>query len=394
MITFLDAREKILEYSKKLSTQEFLLSEIVGHVVAGDIYAPIVLPPFDNSAMDGFAINSGEIAEGENIEISQIIRAGDVPRPLIKRTCAKIMTGAMLPDGANTVIPIEDVVAGENIVTFNKPFKNGQHVRYKGEDVKKGELIVAGDTVANIRTIALLAALGFEKIPVFRYPRVGIITTGSELQAPGTSLSQGKIFDSNSEALRAALKEIGIYAEVTRIRDDREKILGTIRESLERLDILITIGGISVGDCDFVKEAFDHLDVKEIFHKVAIKPGKPLYFGIVGDTKLVFGLPGNPVSSLITFHQFVRPAIYKMMGKNYHRQIRHAIAASPLKGSKDKTDFLRGISQEENGLLYVNSAGSQGAAMLKPLTISDCIIIIPEDCEFIEKGKLVEVESW
>lgn len=412
MILFTEAKTKILERTSRLASQDILLDDALGCILVEDIISPIDLPPFDNSAMDGYAVNSAEVFKCLSVEVSQFIKAGDISKPFEPKTCAKIMTGAPIPEGADTVVPVEDVTVKNDIVTIASSIKNGQHVRYRGEDVKKGELVAGKGAVVNSKVIALLAALGFERIPVIPKPRITVLVTGSELQNTGTKLGYGKIFDSNSHALRAALKEIGIDVEVLLLADNKEKIYSTIKDSLKRCDILITIGGVSVGDYDYVKEAFRRSEVEEVFHKVAIKPGKPLYFGTYhphpiplpsttlpadrqgerGNNKLIFGLPGNPVSCLITFDQFVKSAIYKMIGRDHRPQIKTAVATENLKGSKGKRDFLRGICEEDGDSLHVRPSGPQGSAMLRALATANCTIVIPEDKELVEKGEDVEIE--
>lgn len=399
MISFNEALTRIFESVKELPVQAISVSESLGFVTAEDIISPINLPSFDNSAMDGYAINSSGLGVSkpapsgvEGFEVSQIIKAGDVPSPLKIGTCAKIMTGAPIPEGADTVIPIEDVeINDDKVIILKKPVA-GQHIRKAGEDIKKGELVVRTGTYLSHRHIALLSALGIITIKASKKPRVLIIATGSELIEPGSALSTGKIYDSACPAIRSALLELGINAEVKLIKDDEALIAACVKDALVSYDIILTVGGISVGDYDHVKGALNNFGVNEIFHKVAIKPGKPLYFG-KKEKCYIFGLPGNPVSALITFAQFVKPAILKLQGaKKFTKERFTAVADEAIKCSKGKVDFLKGVYFMRDDKMYARSAGDQGSAMLKSLAEANCIIIAPEDKDNIEAGDKVEIE--
>lgn len=397
MITASEARSKILEVARPLPAQHVKLEDSLGLVLAEDVVSSMDLPPFDNSSMDGFAILSKTLkVKGQ--KISQVIKAGDAPKELEPGTCAKIMTGAPLPKGADTVVPIEDVAVERGVVIFNRPVKKGQYVRYAGEDIKKGEVLAKAGSLITSRLIALFAAVGLMEAPVYRRPHVTIITTGAELQQPGTALKIGEIYDSNRAALSAALEELGINAKTSSVQDEKQQIIAVLKDAFRSCDIVLTVGGVSVGEYDYVKEALKKIGVTEIFHKVNIRPGKPLFFGMAPQGALVFGLPGNPVSCMITFDRFVRPAILKMMGyKKLEKDRQVAVAAEVLRhplDSRGKTVFLGGIYERLNGRLTVRLSGSQGSAMLKSFANANCTIIIPEDKERIELGEEVEVELW
>ncbi|OGQ47953.1 MAG: hypothetical protein A3I09_01385 [Deltaproteobacteria bacterium RIFCSPLOWO2_02_FULL_47_10] len=392
MISFKTALTRIFESVKELPAQTISVDDSLGFVTAEDIVSPINLPPFDNSAMDGFAVNSSECLSSK-FEVSQIIKAGDVPSPLKLWTCAKIMTGAAIPQGTDAVVPIEEVEIRNDEVFILKSPVTGQHIRRIGEDVKAHTIILKKGTILTPRAVALLAAVGLNEVMVYDRPKIIIITTGSELIQPGEPLPPSKIYDSNGAALLAAIKELGIGARAISIKDDEASIEATLEDALNNYDVIITVGGVSVGDYDYVKAALKKLGVEEVFHKVAIKPGKPLYFGTHSGCRYIFGLPGNPVSALITFDRFVRPAILKMMGhKQIYKERFSAVAVETLKGSHGKVDFLRGICRKEGGRFLVRSAGSQGSAMLKALAEANCIIVVPEDKDKIEAGSPAEVE--
>jgi molybdopterin molybdotransferase len=408
MISFNEALTRIFESVGKLTAQTISVDESLGFVTVEDIISPINLPPFDNSAMDGYAMKVGKLTswQVDKLGVSQIIKAGDAPHPLEAGTCAKIMTGAPVPEDADTVIPIEDVeIKDDKVIVLNKPV-TGQHIRRIGEDIKMGELVLRAGTHLSHRHIALLSALGITTIKASKKPKVIIIATGSELIEPGNALSSGKIYDSNCPALKSTLREIGIIADSKLIKDDEDFIASCLKEALINYDIILTVGGVSVGDYDYVKAALKKLGVEEIFHKVAIKPGKPFYFGIFSphpdplprgerENCFIFGLPGNPVSALITFAQFVKPAILKLQGaKKFENERFIAVADTAIKCSKDKVDFLKGIYFMRGDKMYVRSAGNQGSAMLRSLAEANCTIIAPEDKGSIIAGETVEVELW
>lgn len=394
MISFSDARSVVFEAARPVSETEVTLENALGFVLARDVTAPIDLPSFSNSSMDGFAIASADTDSIANLAISQTIKAGDNPPPLERGTCAKIMTGAPVPDGADTIVPIEHVVANGNTVTFKQPIIKGQYVRCAGEDVHREEVAARRGTIVTSRHVAFFAAMGIRAISVFEKPRVTIILTGSELTAPGDPLKRGEIYDSNGIALRASLLDMGISSRSITVNDDEDATSRAIGEALLSSDIILTVGGISVGDFDHVKQSFRKNDIELKFWRVAMKPGKPFAFGTAG-RKLIFGLPGNPVSCLITFEQFVMPAILKMMGRgNITKQRYTAAAAETLTGSRGITDFLRGICKKKDDRLVVKSSGRQGSAMLKSFSDANCLIIIPEDKDSIEEGEFVEIEVY
>lgn len=393
MLSFNEAIGKVLDRIEKLYPKKVILKDSLGCILAEDVFAPINLPPFDNSMMDGIAIQVGKLASHQvsKLKMSQVVKAGDEPKSLIEGTCAKIMTGAPMPSGANSVVPVEDVKVEEGVVTFLRSINKGQFIRFAGEDVKKGEIIATKGVFVTPRHIALFSAMGLAKISVYQRPGVGILATGNELQKSGEKLTPGKIYNSNTLGLSSLLKEIGIETKSLMVADDETAIISAVRELLDVSDVLLTVGGVSVGEYDCVKSALEKIGVRQEFWRVKIKPGKPLMFGTLGP-KFIFGLPGNPVSCMITFDKFVRPAILKMMGhENVFRERKNAVAIENFEGS-ERLDFLRGICETENGCLTVKSAGGQNSAMLKSFADANCLIIIPEEKTKINKGENVEIE--
>lgn len=396
MIPFEEAKSKVLEKAIPLTPKNIPLAESLGLVLADNVHAPIDLPPFTNSAMDGFALAYKDLVKTEGLAfpVSQTIKAGDSPLPLKDGTCAKIMTGASIPKGADAVIPIEESLTEDDIVHFLSPPTKGCHIRYAGEDIARGTVVAKALTPITTRVIALLSALGIARVSIYPRPHISTITTGSELVRPGEKLPNGAIFDSNGPTITAALGGLSINTTSVHVKDDTATTLQEIHNALESSDVIITIGGVSVGDFDYVRKCFEEMGIQTIFWRVAIKPGKPIFFGTL-EKKLIFGLPGNPVSCLVTFNQFVRPAILKMMG---HKKVNHvrkkARAIEAIKGSAGKTDFLRGIYEVEGANITVKLAGQQGSAMLLSLASSNCLIILPEEKSFIGVGEEVEIEYY
>lgn len=382
MISAQDALAAILSRAEPLSIEDCPLKDSLHRHLAGPVVAPIPLPPFDNSAMDGYVI----AGEGDSFQIMPTIAAGDRgPSVIHPEEAFRIMTGAPVPEGAYAVVPFEEW-------PITKPVIRGDNIRRAGEDVAKGDgLFEAGERITS-RTIALLAALGLETVRVFRRPRVRVLSTGSEIRPAGETLQHGQIYNSNGPALAAALKEMGIEAETVGAAVDDE---GALKAALNRVnggDVLITIGGVSAGDFDLVPKALKALGAQVVFHKVSIKPGKPLLYALWGRTH-VFALPGNPVSALMVFDRFVRPALLKMMGADKILRTPHeAVAAEPLRGAAGKEVYLRGIVAAEDGRFIARSAGAQGSAMLRSLARANAVLIVPASKQRIAAGETLSFE--
>ena len=404
MISADEARRIILEQAKPLGAEEIPLQNSLHRCLADRIAAPIDLPVFDNAAMDGFAVRSedtqrasetspvsfkiiGTIAAGDDVGAG-FSRPGAGTAPLQPGHAIRIMTGAPIPAGADAVVPFEEW-------PISKSVPLGSNIRLAGEDVRKGEVVLQTGEKVTPRTIALLAALGLDRVAVFRRARVKIVSTGNELVPPGHPLSPGKIYNSNGPALSAALQEIGIVPIGIAAASDAPAVLKkAVSEGVAETDLLITVGGISAGDFDLVPRILQEIGAKIIFHKVAIKPGKPLLFAAF-EKKLIFGLPGNPVSALMVFDRFVRPALLKMMGSPVHgRPGRRAVAEEALKGTKGKEDYLRGIVQYREGAFFARSAGPQGSAQLATLARANATLIVPAAKERIASGETVEFEFF
>ena len=391
-LTFENARRTILERISCLSAEPVSLYLAGGRILAEDITAPCDLPLFDNSAMDGFAVRQADCESGKSMPVTGYIPAGGVADgPLPAGSAIRIMTGAPIPPGADAVIPVEETrEEGDAMVPTGK-VKKHDHIRFQGEDVKAGERIIKRGTLLRPPEINLLASFNLAKVSVFRKARVGILSTGDELVELGQELGPGQIINSNSAALAAAVQQLGAEAVVLGIaRDTIESLREKLSEGL-KLDILITSAGVSAGDRDLVRVCLDELGVEQIFWKVNIKPGKPTAFGIAGQCA-VFSLPGNPVSSMMTFELFVRPALLQMMGRSsvLPRPLR-ATLVEDQPNKAGRTRFVRVALKERNGRLWASSAGDQNTGIVRTLVAADALVMIPSDCAKLAAGTEVDV---
>ena len=395
MIHFEEALRLVLSNTPILPITEKNNYEINSDILAQDIRAKEDLPLFSNSAMDGFALRSEDTHPVPvDLKIKGCIKAGDSPGIKVgEGEAVKIMTGVPMPEGADAVVMVEDTEEKERKVLIKKSIKKGENVRPKGEEIKKGQIGLKKGTRLNPASLGFLASMGWEKVKVFGKPKVSVLITGSELVKPGLKLMPGKKWESNSVVLNSALAEVNIKPIFLGIvRDKLLDLERQIQEGLKNSDILLISGGISVGDYDFVQEILLKLKIKKIFWLVAVKPGKPTFFGKKGE-KLVFALPGNPVSVLVTFLEFVRPAILKMMGqRDVLLQEREAILEEKLQKETDRAYLLRGVFQEKNRMAYVKSAGLQCSHILESFTGANCLIFLEKEKNFYEKGERVKIQ--
>lgn len=364
------------------------LENAAGCVVAEDIMSPINMPPYRQSAMDGYAIKLDNTSDYKVIGES---KAGKNTELLNKeKEAVRIFTGAMVPEGADTVVIQEHVTRKEDSIHISKLPEHGANIRQVGEQVKQGDTVLTKGSIINEATIGFLAGLGISNITVYRKPKVCIIATGDELVKPGNKLKPGKIFESNTIMLQTALRRIGIRKVKTyKAKDTTEDTKTLIKRGLSAFDVVLISGGISVGDYDFVKESLSINDVEEIFYNVNQKPGKPLYYGKKGKN-LVFGLPGNPASSLTCFYVYVIPAIRKMMGyKQIHLSKNKVKAASDISNESGKSLFLK--ARVENDVVTVLEG--QSSSMLKSFAQSNVLAYIPHDKKSAKAGEQVECLS-
>lgn len=387
MITAKQAMAMILKHAKPLGTERISISNALGRVLAEDIYSDMDLPPFTKSMMDGFAINSKDASEV--FEIIEDIPAGKAPRKKIKKgQCARIMTGAMLPAGANKVVMVEKTTLVSKTKMRLTTEDSKSNISPKGEDVKKGEIILTQGTKIRPQEVAMLASVGKNKIKVLRQPKVAVISTGSELVEPDRKPKTSQIRNSNGSMLLVQLKRRGLDAKYLGIaKDSYAATKKLIKKALTQADLLIMSGGVSVGDYDFVREVLKSCGVKIHFYKVAIKPGKPTVFGTKGK-KLVFGLPGNPVSVLVIFELFAVPAIDRITGRQ---------TGPKFTKMKVLKDFKRrDIKREQYYPVLISRRGAtpiefHGSAHIQALTQAEGIMQIKPGIKHLKKGTTVDV---
>jgi molybdopterin molybdotransferase len=388
MLSFEDAREAILKNITSLDAEEVELLDSLGRIMAEDTVAQFSLPPFDNSAMDGYAVRIEDCRDGALLPIQDFIPAGGVlTAPLTSGKTIKVMTGAPVPHGCNAIIPIEDTVEKNHAIRIQSAVKANQHIRHAGEDVKENDLVFIAGTPIRIAEVNMLASLGKRRVKVYHKPVIAILATGDELVDPGQPLTEGKLYNSNSYMLAAAVREAGATPLILGIaRDNHENMRSKIGEGL-KADALITAAGVSVGDRDFVRETLEELGVKQIFWKISIKPGKATAFGMHG-AKPVFSLPGNPVSAMITFAELVRPALLKMMG---HRHVIQPLLSATLREDvrkkAGKIFFARMHLETVGGKLYARSAGHQDTGFQRTICMANGIAMLPAERSNFQAGE-------
>ncbi len=390
-------RGRILEGVRELAPLELPLSSSHGCVLAADVTAPWPLPSFDNSSMDGYAVLSADVAAAtpeDPIELAVIddvpagYRSTEVVRP---GTAVRIMTGAPMPDGADAVVPVERTDGGTETVRIRQGADAGAFIRRAAEDVVAGETVLTKGTLIGARQMAILAAVGCGHVLVHPRPRIAVISTGSELVEPGQPLRHGLITDSNSYLLVAACREAGADAyRVGPIVDDNRAFLAAVEDQLHRCDLILTSGGVSMGAYDTVKEVLSTVGSVD-FLKVAMNPGMPQGHGFVGEDEVpIITLPGNPVSSYVSFENFVRPAIRRMRGLvDLMRPETTAVCTSPLTSPAEKRQFARATFLPSGA---VSPAGTgQGSHVLGGLASADALIVIPEGVTSVAAGETVTV---
>ncbi|MBI3234433.1 MAG: molybdopterin molybdotransferase MoeA [Bacteroidetes bacterium] len=388
MISVDSAKILIQEYAAKTNEAYISLVEANGYILAENIYAPIDTPPFNTSAMDGYAIKLDQNYYQKTWVVKGEIQAGSlIEEELQSNEAYRIFTGAMVPLTADTIVVQEKVIRnGDEFTIEEHILVRGANIRPQGSQLKKGELVLPQGHKLNAAAISLLANIGFNQVKVYEKPQIGIVVTGKELVQPGDSLPAGMIYESNSYALIAALNELNITpSSVSRVDDIREEIVEAIEKNLDK-NILILTGGVSVGDYDFVADSLLECGVKKIFHKVKQKPGKPFYFGVKDET-LIFGLPGNPAAVLTCFYEYIVLAIEAYTGQNYYKTLTLPLTNSYTKKTS-LTHFLKGKLNEQG----VEILKSQESYLLNSFAYADCIIELAETEEQFNIGDMVRVK--
>lgn len=376
-------------------TETVPLAAARGRVLAVDLSSPVSLPPFDNSAMDGYAVRAADLATTPvTLPVPEDVPAGRVDGPpLAPGTAHRIMTGAPVPEGADAVVQVEWTDGGlpGATVTIERPVETGQSVRAAGDDVTAGQVVLTAGTVLGAAQIGLAAAVGAPELTVHRRPRVLVLSTGSELVAPGEPLRHGQIHESNGPMLAAAVEDAGGEARLLRfVPDDVEEFLTTLDAALaEPTDLVITSGGVSAGAYEVVKDAFTTRGIA--FTKVAMQPGMPQGAGRYDDRVAVVTLPGNPVSSLVSFEVFVRPALRRAAGHPHPDRARvRARVAEDLRSPAGRRQFRRGRLDAVDGT--VAPVGGAGSHLLAALAQADCLLVVPAETTEVAAG--TEVEVW
>lgn len=396
MISIEEARSRVLAEAIPLPLESRPLADVLGLVLGEDIVASHDVPPFDNSGMDGFALKAADTVEASPeqpalLAVTVVIPAGQTAAsPIRSGEAAKIMTGAPVPEGADAVIQCELTEDLGDQVKVLEPVRPGKNVRRAGEDVSAGDRVLIAGALLGPPEIGLIASLGYPAVMVHRVPRVAIISTGSELVELDQPLGPGQIRNSNSYALRAQCRQLGVEADVLGIvPDDYESTRAMVEKGLE-YDVLLTSGGVSVGEFDFVKDVQDELGVERRLWGVAMKPGKPLVFGVRGRT-LAFGLPGNPVSAMVSFELFVKPSLLRLMG--HRRAVRptyRAVIAEDITASDNRTYVVRVRAWREDEVWHISSTGPQGSGMLRSMVGANGLAFIPGGPHGVRAGNQVE----
>jgi molybdopterin molybdotransferase len=394
------AQQIILDSASALGCEKVGLLDALGRVLGEDIIAPRANPPWDNSAMDGFAVRWADIhsehaiSKIPELKIIEDVAAGAVAMKSVgPGEAIRIMTGAPMPAGADTVVRVEYTEPSEATVRIMlSEYGQGANIRPKGEDVQEGDCIIAKGTLLRSGEIGMLAILAKSFVLVHQQPRVGILSTGDELADLDESFDENKIVNSNSYGIAAGVQEAGGIPVLLGIaKDTPESLKDKIRQGLT-CDILVLSGGVSMGDSDFTKPVFAELGADMNFWKLAIRPGQPVAFGKI-QGKLAFGLPGNPVSSMVTFDQLVRPAMMKLGGHaTWERPIVKAIFQETFSKQTDRRHFLRGVLAYENGNLVVRTTGKQGSGILTSMVKANGFIDVPEEVEGLQPGDVVNVQ--
>lgn len=398
MISVDEALARVVAGTTRLPAEMVALDHADGRVLAADLTSPLTLPPFVNSAMDGYALRAADVARATSeqpvrLTIIEAIAAGTVGAATIgPGQAARIMTGAPIPAGADAVIKYEDVtVPAPDVVAIATPISVGNCIRAPGEDVRAGATVATAGMILSPAHLGLFAALGLAEVACVRRPRIALLSTGDELVPPGSPLTAGHIYDSNSVMLATMLRRFGAEVVCQATTADR---LGAVRESIAQaiatqVDLIVTSGGISTGDFDLVKDALaldGHID----FWQILMRPGKPLAFGEIGATPLI-GLPGNPIAAFVGGMLFVRAHLCQLQGHDPALPLMEAICAEPIRNGSHKRHFLRGVLTAREGQLQVRLAGGQLPNQFSTIAQSNCLIVAHESREWYAAGERIPV---
>jgi molybdopterin molybdotransferase len=392
-----EAQEMVLGCVQPVGVEKVALIEALHRVTAEEVTAQRHIPLDDNSAMDGYAVRHADVEGAARdqpavLEVLEILPAGKRPRHHIAPgTAVKIMTGAPLPEGADTVVQVEHTDGSDTRVQIYRAPRLGSNLRRRGEDIRQGECVLASQTFLRPAELGVLASVGKAQVLVYQRPRVAILATGDEIIDPGEPDTQGKIINSNSYTLAGQITEAGGSPLLLGVAPDDRAIMSQRIASGLRADVLITSGGVSVGSFDYVRECLDAFGFQARFWTVAVRPGSPATFGMVGHVP-VFSLPGNPVASMVTFELFVRPALRKMTGRcDLFRPRLDAVLQDEVEKRRGVRTLLRGVLRQDDGQTTVTTTGPQGSGILRSMSLANCLIDIPEDTEHLQPGDSVQV---
>jgi molybdopterin molybdotransferase len=388
LLSLEEAQRRILERVVRLPDEQVALDHVAGRVTAADVESRVDLPPFDSSAMDGFALRSAD-TPGRLPVVERIAAGRPASRALTAGEAMGIATGAAIPDGANAVIPIEDVVDHGNEIEIAERVERGADVRPRGGDLRAGQVVVSRGMRLGPAQVGALAAAGVADIPATRRPRAAVLSTGTELRPPGAKLEPGQIYEANGVLLAAQLATAGAQVErLEPVADDEAAHRAALEAGLEA-DVLVSSGGVSVGPHDLVRSVGGELGVEEVLWGVAVKPGKPLSFGVRGRT-LVFGLPGNPVSCLVCFELFVRPAVLALQGlAEPLPRFEPGRLAKSVRPNKARTELLRARSRVVDGEVELEAVSGQESHMIARAAGADTLILVPAGSDELAAGSRI-----
>lgn len=389
------ARQFIKQYLDPVAeTETVTLHQSLGRVITHDIQSPANVPNYDNSAMDGYAFNSQDLNTAQLKVIGTAFAGKAFNGSVTSGECVRIMTGAVMPQGTDTVAMQEKVLRNGDSIQFTEAPKPRANVRYAGEDLQQGQNVLSAGHLMQAADLGLLASLGIAEVSVYRKLKVAFFSTGDELVAIGKPLATGQVYDSNRYTLYGMLSRLGVeMIDMGAIADDPLQLENTLLNAAAQADVIITSGGVSVGEADYMKELLSkHGQV--MFWKIAMKPGRPLAYGKVGNAHY-FGLPGNPVAVMVTFYQFVREALLTLMGQ----PATHALpmfeveCTAPIRKLSGRTEFQRGILYtDEAGTWKVKPTGAQGSAILSSMSLANCFIVLDEETGNLDAGTKVQVQ--
>lgn len=400
LVPIAEAAKRILSEIKAIEDSEYVdINNAVGRILADTVYSSMNVPPHSNSAMDGYAVSAKAMPETGNKEFS-VVGTALAGKPWMGKCqsnqVVQVMTGAVMPEGTDTVIIQEEVSIQGRTAILSAKFKPGQNVRAAGEDIEKGTVALSSGEKIGAAEMGVLASIGTEQVRVIRKPVAAIFSTGDELKVPGQSLEPGNIYDSNRYVLVGLLQQAGLeVSNLGIIPDNPERTMNSLANASKQADVIITSGGVSTGSADYVINALQELGEINLW-RIALRPGRPFAFGTIGNT-LFFGLPGNPVAVMVTFYQLVKPALQKLMGARELNSVplMKAKAISRFRKKPNRTEVYRAaLSHDEQGNPVVSASAAQGSGLLSSMSRANCFVLLDDDAETVLPGDLVDVQLF